>query len=131
MAAPKRHLTPNLTTNTPLGDRRPFFEALVYEHDGSLNLSYVFLMVLLGVVVAGCVAKLLKDGSLGTLEWSFLGTTVMALIIGSIPLNRAKILAKSKLMERVNTGVVLTPTETSTDVQELVTKQSVTKPDNE
>lgn len=80
-------------------ERRPFWEALIWEKSGDMNLSYVFCIVLLVTAVLAVIGELVTGGHLSNAGWGFLITSFMAVLLASVPIARAKIIANSKLMD--------------------------------
>lgn len=108
------------------GDHRPFFTALLFEKDGDLNLTwlFVFLMGLVGsfgfvhIVIFNHGQLLEKIAA-----WSFLGGSLSAMLIASLPLNKAKILARATLpgeiAKSISSVALGNDPGVSTDIQEL------------
>lgn len=113
-------------------DNRPFFDALVFEQDGDLNLTWLFVLVMgafgsLGFIWVNIIAPLMGiviPVLIQIASWSFLAGAFASVLIAAIPLAKAKILANSKLPADFAKSVasVAQAVETSTDVQELSTK---------
>lgn len=117
------------------GTARPFLKALVYERDGDLNLTwlFVFLMGLVGSL--GFMSTVIFSPEASVLEkiaaWSFLGGAFMAVLIAAVPIAKAKILAQSSLPADFAKGIasVAQNVEQSTDVQEIFMRSQQNVPD--
>lgn len=108
-------------------DNRPFFSALVYEKDGDLNLTWLFVMLMGLIASAGFIFVLGADPGVFTLwdrlaAWSFMGGAFASVLIASLPIAKAKILANAKLpgeLSRSISSIAPKNVEASTDIQEL------------
>lgn len=107
---------------------RQFFQALLYETDGDLNLTWLFVLLMGLMGSAGFFWSIILAPIFGftvnTLvqiaSWSFLAGAFASVLIAAIPVSKAKILARATLPAELakavsNVGNV----ETSTDIQEL------------
>lgn len=79
--------------------KRSFWQSLLWERDNDFNPSWCLCALLaftgIGAVVCECVFGV----HLSNAAWAWLGTAFMALLIASVPISRAKILASSRLAE--------------------------------
>jgi hypothetical protein len=113
---------------------RKFLKALVYEKDDSMNLSQLFMLifgliggagVLYSVVVAPWLG-LSTSVAVQIASYSFLSAAYISVMIGSIPIARAKILAESKVPGEVARAVAsITNVERSSDMSEVITKEDI------
>lgn len=106
-------------------DNRPFLQALFFERDGDLNLTF-FLLLIYSLIGAGAVIKTVIFGTahlaVQLASLSFLGTAFISLLIAAIPIAKAKILASSSLPAEVGKSISSVSVEnvtTSTDIMEL------------
>lgn len=76
---------------------RPFFKALVYERDGSLNLSWVILLIytILSVVAVG-FAMFSRHPLAFIAVLSFLAVTINLFALGAFSQNKATIVAQAR-----------------------------------
>jgi hypothetical protein len=104
-------------------DNRPLIKALFYERDGDLNISQVLCAVFGIAGVFAFLFQILTDSNTLAIiaGWSFLGAAFMGLLIATVPISKAKILANSKVPGEVAKAIgdVANNVETSTDVEEL------------
>lgn len=107
---------------------RPFFAALLFEKDGDLNLTWMFVL-LMGMIGAIGFMYTLVTPTMTLFDrlaaWSFLGGSFMGVLISAIPLAKAKVLAKSTLpsdFAKSIASVAPKSVDQSTDVQEIITK---------
>jgi hypothetical protein len=108
---------------------RTFLQALLYETDGDLNLTWLFVLIMGLVGSCGFVWSVIVAPLLGitvnTLvqiaSWSFLAGAFASVLIAAIPLAKAKVLARATLPGELAKSVasVANNVETSTDIQEL------------
>jgi hypothetical protein len=111
-------------------DNRPFFQALVFEKDGSLNLMWLFVLIM-GLVASAGFAYVLLTPRFTVIDrvaaWTMIGGSFASVLIGALPLAHAKILANAKLPGELANAIsnVGRSVETSTDIQELSTTQTV------
>jgi hypothetical protein len=104
---------------------RKFKEAILFEKDGSLNLSQLILCILTVMGVVGFLTVVVihpANLAVQLAAFGFLVSTFLATLIASIPIDKAKILAESKLPSdaaRAITGIQeVTSSTSSTDLQE-------------
>jgi hypothetical protein len=112
------------------GNHRPFWTALVFEKDGDLNLTWLFVFLLGMIGAAGFVhVVIFGHGALlaQIAAWSFLGGTLASMLIAAIPLSKAKILARATLpgeiAKSISSVVIGSDPGVSTDIQELSQRQ--------
>ena len=99
----------------PIQPRRKFFESLVWEKDGSLNLTTLMSVILLLTGCFAVVAEILTGGHLSNAAWAWMGGMMVALLVCSVPISRAKILANSELAKMAaSVGSANIPTVVST-----------------
>lgn len=108
------------------GDHRPFWTALVFEKDGDLNLTWLFVFIMGMIGAAGFVhVVILSHGALlaQIAAWSFLGGSLASMLIAAIPLSKAKILARATLPGEIAKSIASVSVgedpQVSTDIQEL------------
>lgn len=83
--------------NEPDAPPRPFWQALIYERDGSLNLSWPILSVFtLLSIIAVVVCLLSKNAIANVAALSFLAITLNLFALGAFSQNKAKIVAQAK-----------------------------------
>lgn len=114
--------------------RENFFEALVYEKDGDLNLTWLFVL-LMGLV--GCVGFLHAVFTAATViekvaAWSFLGGSFSLVVLAAIPIAKAKILANSKVPGEMAKSIAsvtegLQDPGMSSDIQETYIKKQTSR----
>lgn len=76
---------------------RPFFKALIYERDGSLNLSWVILLIYTALSVAAVAFAMLSRHPLAFVAvLSFLAVTLNLFALGAFSQNKAKIVAQAR-----------------------------------
>lgn len=105
---------------------RPFLTALLYERDGDLNLTWLFVFIM-GIVgaIGFFVEVVIRGGGVASVPaklaaWSFLAGAFLSVLIAAIPVAKAKILANAKLPGEVSKSIAsIKNVETSTDIQEL------------
>lgn len=80
-----------------MATRRRFWRSLVYERDGSLNLSWVILLIytLLSVVAVGFALMSRNPLAIG-FALSFLAVTINLFALGAFSQNKAKIVANAR-----------------------------------
>lgn len=80
-----------------MATRRRFWKSLVYERDGSLNLSWVILLIytLLSVVAVGFALMSRNPLAIG-FALSFLAVTINLFALGAFSQNKAKIVANAR-----------------------------------
>jgi hypothetical protein len=107
---------------------RKFFQALLYETDGDLNLTWLFVLIMglvgsIGFVWAVIVAPFLGipvNTMVQIASWSFLAGAFASVLIAAIPLAKAKVLARATLPGDLAKAVSsVGNVEASTDIQEL------------
>lgn len=111
-----------------MSNTRKFFQSLLYETDGDLNLTWLFVLLMGLIGSAGFLWSIVLGPLFGftinTLvqiaSWSFLAGAFASVLIAAIPVSKAKILARATLPSELakavsNVGNV----EASTDIQEL------------
>jgi hypothetical protein len=110
-------------------DNRPLIKALFYERDGDLNISQVLCAVFGIAGVAAFLFQIFHESNTLAIiaGWSFLGAAFMGLLIATIPISKAKILAQSKVPGEVAKAIgdVANNVETSTDVQEIYSRRQI------
>jgi hypothetical protein len=113
---------------------RSVVAALFFTKNGDLDLTwlFVFIMGMIGSYVFLHVNVFQRDSSIieKVVSWSFLAGAFSLIVLAAIPLAKTKVLADAKLPGEMAKnvgdaakGITIIPTETSTDVQELVKKQ--------
>jgi hypothetical protein len=109
-------------------NHRPFFGSLVFTKEGELDLSwcFVFLMGLGGLIVFIWVSIISPAPvPVQIAAWTYIGGAFASVLIAAIPINKAKILAKSTVPGEVSKSIAsagMANVETSTDLMELKTK---------
>lgn len=114
---------------------RPFWHALVFESDGDLNLTWLFVLLMGAVGTIGFMWEIVLGPIFGyapsTLEkiaaWSFLAGAFASVLIAAIPIAKAKVLAKATLPGELAKSVASvgdTFVDQSTDIQEITSKTS-------
>jgi len=108
---------------------RRFFQALLYESDGDLNLTWLFVLVMGLTGSAGFLWSVVLAPLFGytintvvqIASWSFLAGAFASVLIAAIPISKAKILARATLPGDLAKAVssVADNVEVSTDIQEL------------
>lgn len=108
---------------------RQFFQSLLYETDGDLNLTWLFVLLMGLMGSAGFLWSIVLAPIFGytvnTLvqiaSWSFLAGAFASVLIAAIPVSKAKILARATLPAELAKSVasVANNVEVSTDIQEL------------
>jgi len=114
-----------------LEPHRGFFESLIWEKDGSMNLSQLLCTLLTLIGATGFIyAVILNNGTIveKIVAWSFLTGSFASLLIASLPINKAKILASATLPSDLEHGLAdvvnsLGNPLSSSDIQELTTKK--------
>lgn len=98
---------------------------LIYINEQEMDLGILFSLLFTATAITAIMVELFGSHSLSLQAWSALTTLNLANLIVSVPINRARILAKSKMLGEVAEGLSkIVPTTTSTDVQELVAKEN-------
>lgn len=113
---------------------RPFLTALLYERDGDLNLTWLFVLIM-GIVgaIGFFVEVVIRGGDVSSTPakmaaWSFLAGAFLSVLIAAIPIAKAKILANAKLPGEVSKSIAsIRNVETSTDIQEIYQKLGTTE----
>lgn len=112
---------------------RQFFRALVYEKDGDLNLSQLLTAIMAIIGMVGFIWVMIINPSSSIVvqiaAWSFLGGAFASVLIASLPVAKAKILANAKLPAEFANAIAeagKTVTE-STDIKELSQKEQDTQ----
>ena len=111
-----------------MSNTRKFFQSLLYETDGDLNLTWLFVLLMglmgsagfLWSIVLGPLFGFTINTLVQIASWSFLAGAFASVLIAAIPVSKAKILARATLPGELakavsNVGNV----EASTDIQEL------------
>lgn len=108
--------------------QRPFLRALLFEKDGDLNLSYIYMgiysligiIVVLWTIIINPASVIVQVSAL-----SFLGAAFMGLLITGVPIAKAKILARSSLPSDIAKGIASAGQNVtaSTDISELWQKE--------
>jgi hypothetical protein len=112
---------------------RPFWHALVFEKDGDMNLTWLFVLALgaagsLGFLWVTVLAPFFGFPASAVVQiaaWSFLAGAFASVLIAAIPIAKAKVLAKATLPGELAKSVASvgdTFVEQSTDLQEGKTK---------
>lgn len=107
---------------------RSLLEALFFEKDGDLNLSQVFVLLMGLAGTFGFIYQLIySKNTLTTIAgWSFMAGAFASVLIASIPIAKAKILANSKLpgeLAKAIADVGLNDPGISSDIQELTERR--------
>jgi hypothetical protein len=113
----------------------PFWHSLVFETDGDLNLTWLFVLLMGAVGTIGFLWEIVLAPvfgfSVGPLEkiaaWSFLAGAFASVLIAAIPIAKAKVLAKATLPGELAKSVASvgdTFVDESTDIQEITSKKS-------
>lgn len=97
-------------------------EGLFFETDGSLNLSQILLSILVIVAAFGFVYELITGSRASLIGWTFLGGAISALLLGGLPIAKAKILSQSRMP--LNFMKTLIGTERSTDMSEPLNSEN-------
>jgi len=111
------------------GHNRKLRQAIFFEKDGDLNMSQALIVLVSIVGMIGFLATVVffRDESIVVkiTAWSFLGAVFTSLLIGSLPIAKAKILSQSKLPSEVSSILagITDNIETSTDLKEITEKQ--------
>lgn len=82
--------------------RRPFWIALIFERNGDLNLTWLFLTLyaVMGLIACGVVLVTVPLVPVMVVAvFAFLQLGVLTFTISAVPIARAKILAESKVLE--------------------------------
>lgn len=79
--------------------RENFFQALLYEKDGDLNLTWLFVLILGLIGAAGFLHVVFAAAPVveKIAAWSFLGGAFSLVVLAAIPIAKAKILANSRV----------------------------------
>ena len=115
--------------------RENFFQALLYERDGDLNLTWLFVLLMGTVGCIGFIWNLFIGAPVlvQIASWSFLGGAFSLVVLAAIPISKAKILANSRVpgdMARSIASVAEHDPGVSTDIQESY-QRTVTSGDNQ
>jgi hypothetical protein len=114
----------------------PFWHSLVFETDGDLNLTWLFVLLMGGVGTVGFLWEIVVGPILGfapsTIEkiaaWSFLAGAFASVLIAAIPIAKAKVLAKATLPGELAKSVASVGdqfVEQSTDIQEITQHKDI------
>lgn len=107
---------------------RKFLQALLYETDGDLNLTWLFVLIMglvgslgfLWVVMIAPFLGIAVNTMVQIASWSFLAGAFASVLIAAIPLAKAKVLARATLPGDLAKAVSsVGNVEASTDIQEL------------
>jgi uncharacterized membrane protein len=122
-----------ITENT----HRPFWASLVFEKDGDLNLTWLFVMLMGIIGSVGFVHATIIGHNISIVEkiaaWSFLGATLTSMLIAAIPLSKAKVLANATLpgeiAKDISSMASIKVSDASTDLKEQYDKLNKTTKD--
>lgn len=112
--------------------RRPFLKAILYEKDGDLNLTWLFVLIMGMMGSAGFVWSVIMAPIFGypvttivqIAAWSFLAGAFASVLIAAVPLAKAKILANATLPSELSKSIaeIADNVEGSTDLTEFINK---------
>jgi hypothetical protein len=92
-------------------EHRPFFGALFFTSKGELDLSWFFVLCMGIAGVTGFLHEVFINKNASIAAWSFLGSAFASILIAAVPINKARILANSRVPGEVATGIAeSTPT---------------------
>jgi len=117
---------------------RSLAAALFFTKEGNLDLTwlFVFVMGMIGSYGFIHVNVIVRESSIveKVVSWSFLAGAFSLIVLAAIPLAKTKVLADAKLPgEMANAvgnaakGITIIPTNTDTDVKDLITKNGPNK----
>ena len=113
-----------------------FIDSLVFEQDGDLNLTWLFVLLMGLIGSVGFLYTIMFNPASSVVEriaaWSFLGSAFALVVLAAIPIAKTKILANSRVPGDVGRSIasVSRGMESSTDIQEMYTRTS-TNNDND
>lgn len=116
---------------------KTFIDSLVFERDGDLNLTWLFVLLMGLIGSIGFLWTIMFNPSSSIVEriaaWSFLGSAFALVVLAAIPIAKTKILANSRVPGDVGRSIasVSRGMESSTDIQEMYTRTISTDNNNE
>jgi len=77
--------------------KRSFWRALVFEKDNDLNLSWIITVIIMLAGVFAIICDCVTGHSISNAAWAWLGGSFASVLIASVPIAKAKILANATL----------------------------------
>ncbi len=86
-------------------DCRKFLYSLVFTKEGDLDLGWLFTLIMGLSATFIFVFEAIHNGHASIAGWSFMGSAFSAVLIASVPIAKARILANSRMIGDVASGI--------------------------